>query len=917
MLKVLCNYIDGLVGIQSKAGASIRCMIILAILLIPILIAMMWPKQIEKILLWTRKVLLRFSIGVIVVLAPPALFWRCLVVPIANIWSKNIACSDDVANNMTNALFLAISAVYAALICGFWSIWKHYLRNNHFCMRKVKNMLSHDAAICLWRQDLLGREPIVNAVVDAIFRANVCREAEYIGVYGAWGSGKTSVMNLARREMTLKEADGSFPAIFVDFQAWSFANSTDAIAGFLRRVIQTLQRYGEVKTAEAFKALAQMHSLRRINLRGGLAGDILETVRQWFFATIYNEKRTLQRVRIALRAMKPRLVVVVDDLERISVHDVGTIIAFLKANFNFPNTVVVFLSDRNHLARSIALYLDGNKGKQRVEELGCQYLEKIITHQIELPNFGEQYVWGHLIVELKKLLPSNDCWNYDIDTDDGDEYETVRKYIKTMRDAKLFLSKVWSGIAVHKNATRTSTLSLHVGDFLALTAIKIWEPDVYSNLKTLIEDLIKRWKVHVLSLDWGMSQLEYDQWVEKCVPDETRRMYVRTFLEKRVGIIKSNNNNDNCLYVLKGIGDVETRLSFRLASPSCYQLYFEDFSDLHYIPKEILVAFIRSISAHTAPLALLGQLKEDGRLREFIRTIEGLNEFEDADATVTYFKSLLWLSNQSYDESYFGWQQGDLDYNGPFLYDVYVAIGRCVLHYVRKWDGGRYANSLMWGGSQERRTTLSAGSLLLRASKSVPSCFLIWQFLSWDHDCHDTTNMQYVGQMFSHSDYEAFVDLYLDNIELLQREDKVFSSHAFFDLMRGWNISLRRRNDKDRYIKMRCALFPSLSNIKNVIKLKPLYERSVVKYGDGVLINGKTFLGIDIVFCKEFFGMIIVRKIEKMLSGQQGLPEEMRMLACAFRFAVKHNMNDEVCDFNAQVNHVKKTFCSMSMACKS
>ena len=90
MLKTLCNYIDGLVGIQSKAGASIRCMIVLAIFMASIAIAMMWPKQIEKILLWMRKEVLRFSLGIIVILAPSALFWRCLVAPITNIWSNNI-----------------------------------------------------------------------------------------------------------------------------------------------------------------------------------------------------------------------------------------------------------------------------------------------------------------------------------------------------------------------------------------------------------------------------------------------------------------------------------------------------------------------------------------------------------------------------------------------------------------------------------------------------------------------------------------------------------------------------------------------------------------------------------------------------------------------------------------------------------
>lgn len=908
MIETFGYYIDGLVGHQDEIGASIRCAFFIIVLLSPIMVAMMWPKRIEKLLLCIGKKVLRFLAAIVVFWVPPVLFFHCVLLPLVKLLNNYMGSHGAIIYRMAHVLFLIIFCVCNALMVGFWCRKKYHKKGNHFQMRKDENMLSHDAAICLWRQDFLGREPIVNAVVGAILRANVCKEAEYIGIFGAWGSGKTSVMNLAKREMTIKGKDSSLPAIFVDFQAWSFSNSTDAIAGFLRMVIQALQRKGEEKTAKAFKALAQMHSLRRINLKGGLTGDILETARQWFFATMYNERRTFQRVRIALRAMKPRLVVVVDDLERTPSHDVGTIIAFLMANFNFPNTVIVFLSDRNHLAQSLALYLERGKRKGCAEDFGREYLEKIITHYIELPGFDETNVWRHVIVELKKLLSYEDCWNYDIDTDDGDNYETVRSYVKTTRDANLFLSKVWCGMVVHKNATRTATLNLHIGDFLALTAIRIWAPDLYSNLKTMIEDLIKRWKNHILSLDWGMPESEYEEWLKKCVPDETGRAIARVFLGKRVGIVKSNNNN--ALYILSGIGDVDTRLSYRLASPNYYRLYFEDFSDLQYIPKEILSSFISSISTRIVPYELLKQVKGNGQLKEFIRTIEGLNEFEDSDSTITYFETLMWLANQSYDVSYFGWQQGELDYNGPFLYDVYVAIGRCILRYVRKWDGKRYANGLARGVVEADGDIASAGSLLLKASKSVPSCFLIWQFLSWDHERQDNTKLLYAGQLFAHSDYEEFVDLYLDNIELLQHEDNVFGSYAFFDLMRGWNISLLRRNDKERYRRMRCAILPALSKIENVIKLKPLYERSVVRYGDGVVINGKSFLGVDVNFCLKFFGMILSRKIAKMLSSALSLPTEMRMIAYAFCFAVKHNMNENVCSFEAQVEYVRKTLAS-------
>ena len=60
-----------------------------------------------------------------------------------------------------------------------------------------------DAPIHKWKDDILNRGPFVEVLKTAIMRADVRNGAEYIGVFGEWGTGKTSVVNLLKHDIYL------------------------------------------------------------------------------------------------------------------------------------------------------------------------------------------------------------------------------------------------------------------------------------------------------------------------------------------------------------------------------------------------------------------------------------------------------------------------------------------------------------------------------------------------------------------------------------------------------------------------------------------------------------------------------------------------------------------------------------------
>ena len=67
--------------------------------------------------------------------------------------------------------------------------------------------LATDTPIKAREQDLIGRTPFAERLAD-ILKSAAGPESLVIGLYGPWGSGKTSVINLVENALSRKDDDG-------------------------------------------------------------------------------------------------------------------------------------------------------------------------------------------------------------------------------------------------------------------------------------------------------------------------------------------------------------------------------------------------------------------------------------------------------------------------------------------------------------------------------------------------------------------------------------------------------------------------------------------------------------------------------------------------------------------------------------
>ena len=297
-------------------------------------------------------------------------------------------------------------------------------------------------------------------------------EGIVVGVLGPWGSGKTSFINLARRHL---EAAGI--TVF-DFNPWMFSGAEQLVQAFfvelsaqlrirpgLAEAGKHLEEYGEI-----FSGLGWLPIVGPWIERGRLATTVLSKVLQRRREGVASRR---VKVETALAALEEPIVVVLDDIDRLATSEIRDVFKLVRLTASFRNVIYVVAFDR--LRVETALTEPGVPGRD--------YLEKILQVAVDLPMVGSEVLNRQILLAIDRALSTVD----DKGPFNEDEWpdvfiEVVRPLIRNMRDVHRYAAAVRSTV---------SDLEGRVAlvDALALEAVRVFLPDVYSRIHGAIEGL--------------------------------------------------------------------------------------------------------------------------------------------------------------------------------------------------------------------------------------------------------------------------------------------------------------------------------------------------------------------------------------------------------------------------------------------
>ncbi|MYS05223.1 hypothetical protein GTW71_01880 [Streptomyces sp. SID6041] len=364
--------------------------------------------------------------------------------------------------------------------------------------------------------DLLNRSRLASVISDEIQAMNVDRGA-VVAITGKWGTGKTSLLNLTAN--ILREQDA---VQIVEFNPWFFSGTDHLIRFFFDEMARQLKdsktrktkiKEATVSIADKFNRYsASLSPLKFIPGVGGIldaAQKTSEGVSQAFTASIHEQR---EEIFEALGKLEGRIVVLVDDIDRLTRQEVRDLFRLVRLSGSFPNVVYLLCFDRGVVERAL-----GEDGLD-----GAAYLEKIVKTSIEVPPAADEALASILSGGMSEALADISTFGMDDDRFPDIFWQVVRPLFSTVRDVKRFLASL-------SLTVRAAGDEVCLPDLVALEAIRVMRPAAHDLVSLNVRALTQIHSLATGSRDQGVmsSQAEAVSAILQASPEGLGRALIR------------------------------------------------------------------------------------------------------------------------------------------------------------------------------------------------------------------------------------------------------------------------------------------------------------------------------------------------------------------------------------------------------
>lgn len=314
--------------------------------------------------------------------------------------------------------------------------------------------------------DELDRAPLAARVKDVIVNLRPDDQGFTISIEGRWGDGKSWIVDRLKTELI-----GS--AQVVEFNPWLIGKQGALLAEFFACLLSNLKSTNTEKLKTALKKYA-----RRLAKGAQDADDEVASAVGHLIDAALPEKDELESLTdlradlvAKLRALPNKIVVIVDDIDRLSPREVVEVIRLIKAVGELPNVIYVIALDPEYVESALR-----NAGHGQYDN----YLDKIIQLRVAVPPLRYPQKWKLLNHELIN------CWESSMISTapggkDACEYRlsqlasSIAKVAENPRDIK----RIWNRFVFVEPSCRGEVNPI---DLLALQALYIKAPNIYDEI---------------------------------------------------------------------------------------------------------------------------------------------------------------------------------------------------------------------------------------------------------------------------------------------------------------------------------------------------------------------------------------------------------------------------------------------------
>ncbi|EKD53694.1 MAG: hypothetical protein ACD_60C00160G0016 [uncultured bacterium] len=348
-------------------------------------------------------------------------------------------------------------------------------------------MFDADRPIQKNEQDRLGRSGFAKYLARSILD-HKNPESLVIGLYGGFGTGKTSLINLIAEELQLagnNMLDEEKPVV-LNFSPWSYSGQDSLIYHFFRRLSSAIRHAPQFKNSEKIVFLLELYvsfftnrpTPQLLQPKKQLLKQFLsETSNQYGWESGRDLTHVKAELNELLRQQKHKIIIFIDNIARLHDEEIAQIFQITKSMGDYLNTVYVLAIDKQRVMHAIANVYHLN---------GTDYLEKIVQLPFEIPAFSKQDVESILLDRLTPVVNAvpEDMWDNKYWNDIY--YLALKYFFNDCRDITHYVN------TLSFSFPRVKELVNPV-DFFAITVLHVFSPEIFLKIKEnkdLFTDLV-------------------------------------------------------------------------------------------------------------------------------------------------------------------------------------------------------------------------------------------------------------------------------------------------------------------------------------------------------------------------------------------------------------------------------------------
>ncbi len=457
-----------------------------------------------------------------------------------------------------------------------------------------------DNPITSSKEDVLDRSKVAHDFAKNI-RILDASEGIVVGILGSWGSGKSSFINLMREQFNQRPK-----LTVVDFNPWMFSGSQQLVDTFFREISAELR----IKDANKFGKIAEgldnygdaLSPIAMIPLVGAWFDRSLKAFRaghKWWKDNKKSSTSLRVKVSDALLKLDHPIIVVIDDIDRLSTDEIRDIFKLVRLTASFPNLIYILAFDRERVELAL----------NETNIPGRAYLEKIVQVAFDLPAIPSDVLRSQIIDEFNRVLDGVPDLRFSEDRWPDIFVELIAPLVTSLRDV--------TRLAISAKPTLDVLGSdIDAVDLLALEAIRTFKPDLFTQLqksKNLLTDVSESYRDDTSEQQAEISKLKEIAGDKEYVDNLVRRIFPAA---QRY----TSNTHYGSDYV------TDWRRNHRVAHIDFLGLYLE-----RTAPSGLL-AFRRSERAYElmTDVGVLGDYLDSLKPFDLEDTIAGLEAFEHA-----------------------------------------------------------------------------------------------------------------------------------------------------------------------------------------------------------------------------------------------------------------------------------------------